>query len=104
MYTVEDRDKLFNALNRQILALTARMKERTVPGLDQGLVMELLRAGCNCPAFNERQKFALICNSEEPPLWPIVLPNLVHFWPFDTLAKSVHISEQHLLVRSLKLR
>lgn len=100
---MEDRDKLFNALNRQILALTARMKEKTVPGLDQRLVMELLRAGCNCPGFNERQKFTLVCNSEEPPLWPIVFPDLVHYWPFDALAKSIDVSEQHLMVRWLEI-
>ncbi|KAL1970334.1 hypothetical protein VTN77DRAFT_5494 [Rasamsonia byssochlamydoides] len=103
MYTVADRDNLFQAINRQILALTARIAKEKVIGLDHKLVNDLLRAGCSCPAFNERQKFTLICNSEALPPEPILFPSLKMFWPFDTLVKRPNATEQEVMVGHVSL-
>ncbi|KAL1982479.1 hypothetical protein VTN96DRAFT_1270 [Rasamsonia emersonii] len=97
MYTVADRDALFQAINRQILALTARIAKEKVIGLDHKLVNDLLRAGSSCPAFNERQKFTLLCNSEALPPQPILFPNLRLYWPFDTLVKRPNATEHEIM-------
>lgn len=103
MYTVADRDNLFQAINRQILALTARIAKEKVIGLDHKLVNDLLRAGSSCPAFNERMKFTLLCNSEALPPQPILFPNLRLYWPFDMLVKRPNATEHEVMVRRLPL-
>lgn len=89
---------LFTALNRQVLALTARMKAENIIGLNTPLLLELIRAGCACPAFNERQRFTLIVNAELKPPEPILL---MKFWPFDTLCRRPDASASEIIVRVL---
>ncbi|KAE8150014.1 hypothetical protein BDV25DRAFT_140208 [Aspergillus avenaceus] len=86
MYTVDNRNQLFEMTNRQIMALVARMKKSNTVGLDQRLLKNLLYAGLNCPAFNERQKYTLCTNTEEVneiSKFPII----GKWFPFDTLVK-----------------
>jgi hypothetical protein len=99
LYTVADRDNLYQALNRQIVALTARIAKEKVVGLDQRLVYELLQAGLNCPAFNERQKFALLCNSEMRLPKKLLYPELKGLWPFDTLVMRPDADEEQVMVQ-----
>jgi hypothetical protein len=98
MFTVEDRDNLYQAVKDQMMALTHTVNNKQVIGLDEKLVMNLLRAGCLCPAFNERMKFSIICASEQRPLKPISVPSLMHYWPFDTLMKHDDTSEGTMMV------
>jgi hypothetical protein len=95
MFTVEDRDMLFHGINRQVLALTARMKAENVIGLNHTLLLELVQAGCSCPAFNERQRFTLIVNAELKPPEPVLLKK---FWPFDTLGKRADATDAEVMV------
>lgn len=98
MYTVVDRDELYQAAIQQILELSKKVKQRRIIGLNESLLVDLLRAGVKCPAFNERQKFCLIAAAEMPAFSPIVHRNHFEFWPFDCLAKSNSASEYDVMV------
>ncbi|KAF9884756.1 hypothetical protein FE257_001246 [Aspergillus nanangensis] len=84
LYTVEDRNQLFELTNRHILSLVARIQRSNTIGLDQRLLRRVLYAGLNCPAFNDRQKYTLCVNSED--MSEIVkFPDFGKWFPFDTL-------------------
>ncbi|GAM39795.1 hypothetical protein TCE0_034r11626 [Talaromyces pinophilus] len=97
MYTVADRDELYQAAIQQILELSEKVKQRRIIGLNESLLVDLLRAGVKCPAFNERQKFCLIAAAEMPAFSPIVHRNHFEFWPFDCLVKSNSASEYDVM-------
>jgi hypothetical protein len=98
MYTVADRDELYQATIQQVLELCEKVKQRRIIGLNESLLVDLLRAGFKCPAFNERQKFCLIAAAEMPAFSPIVHRNHFEFWPFDCLAKGNSASEYDVMV------
>lgn len=84
--------------NRQIKSLAFRLKNTKTIGLDQRLLRDLLYAGLNCPAFNERQKFTLCVNSED--ISEIIkFPDMGKWFPFDALVKMPKFDEDALLVR-----
>ncbi|KAH8431598.1 uncharacterized protein LDX57_009256 [Aspergillus melleus] len=86
LYTVHERNQLFELINRHILSLVSRMKRANTIGLDNRLLRELLYAGLNCPAFNERQKYTLCINSED--MSEIVrFPEAGKWHPFDSLVR-----------------
>ncbi|GFF89273.1 hypothetical protein IFM53868_05780 [Aspergillus udagawae] len=97
LYTVHDRNQLFELANRHILSLVARVKRSNTVGLDQRLLRELLYAGLNCPAFNERQKYTLCVNSEDT-TEILKFPDMGKWFPFDTLVKLPQTEECTLLV------
>ncbi|PWY90511.1 hypothetical protein BO94DRAFT_593355 [Aspergillus sclerotioniger CBS 115572] len=84
LYTVHDRNQLFELANRHIISLVSRMKKSNTVGLDQRLLRELLHAGLSCPAFNERQKYTLCVNSDDESEI-IKIPDTSKWFPFDTL-------------------
>ncbi|KAL2002229.1 hypothetical protein VTN02DRAFT_376 [Thermoascus thermophilus] len=86
LYTIDDRNMLFEAVNRQLKALVARVRKSNTMGLDQKLLYDLLQAGLNCPAFNERQKFTLSVNTEDI-LEMLKFPDVGKYFPFDTLVR-----------------
>ncbi|RAL10998.1 uncharacterized protein BO97DRAFT_310447, partial [Aspergillus homomorphus CBS 101889] len=92
LYTVHDRNLLFVLVRRQIIALFARMKKTNTVGLDQRLLNDLLRAGLECPGFNERQRFCL-CFHAESPLELHKISYLSKWFPFDTLANMPNLDE-----------
>ncbi|KAA8643444.1 hypothetical protein EYZ11_008422 [Aspergillus tanneri] len=86
LYTVDERNQLFDMTNRHIMSLVSRIKRSNTVGLDQRLLRDLLYAGLNCPAFNERQKYTLCVNSED--MREILrFSDLDKWFPFDTLVK-----------------
>ncbi|PLB49208.1 hypothetical protein P170DRAFT_313766, partial [Aspergillus steynii IBT 23096] len=86
LYTVHERNQLFELVNRHILSLVSRMKKTNTIGLDHRLLRELLYAGLNCPAFNERQKYTLCVNSED--MSEIIrFPEAGKWHPFDSLVR-----------------
>lgn len=103
MYTVEDRESLFQATLRQILELSEKAKQRRFIGLNEALLRDLLRAGLSCPAFNERQKICLFAASELPPLQPIDHHEPFEFWPFDCLVKQPKANDYEVMVRNTAL-
>ncbi|KAL4936741.1 hypothetical protein BDV06DRAFT_233056 [Aspergillus oleicola] len=92
MYTVHDRNQLFELANRHIKCLVERMQKTNTVGLDQKLLHDLLQAGLKCPAFNERQKYTLCINSEISTEIN-KLPELSKWFPFDTLARMSNFQE-----------
>lgn len=98
MYTVADRDELYQAAIQQVLELCEKAIQLRIIGLNESLLVDLLRAGVKCSAFNERQKFCLIAAAEMPAFLPIVHRNHFEFWPFDCLAKNSSASEYEVMV------
>lgn len=97
LYTVHDRSSLFDLANRHIKSLAYRLKATKTIGIDWRLLRDLLHAGLNCPAFNERQKFTLCVNSGD--VSEIVkFPDMAKWFPFDTLVKMPQFDEDNLLV------
>lgn len=97
LYTVHDRNTLFEMANRHIKSLVFRLKITKTIGLDQRLLRELLYAGLNCPTFNERQKFTLCVNSED--ISEILkFPGMGKWFPFDALVRMPNTDENTLLV------
>ncbi|KAH1602698.1 hypothetical protein KXX44_003524 [Aspergillus fumigatus] len=99
LYTVHDRNQLFELVSRHILSLVARVKRSNTVGLDQRLLRELLYAGLNCPAFNERQKYTLCVNSEDT-TEILKFPDMGKWFPFDTLVKLPKSEESTLLAHT----
>ncbi|KAL2842218.1 hypothetical protein BJY01DRAFT_256788 [Aspergillus pseudoustus] len=101
LYTVHDRNQLFELANRHIMSLVSRVKRVNTVGLDQKLLHDLLQAGLRCPAFNERQKYTLCINSE---ITSEInkFPEIGKWFPFDSLARMPNFSEElHLYYASL---
>ncbi|RDW72624.1 uncharacterized protein DSM5745_07796 [Aspergillus mulundensis] len=86
LYTVQDRNRIFDLSNRHILSLSSRIHQKTV-GLSRKLLQELLHAGLKCPAFNERQKYTLCVNSGIE-LEINKLSDMAKWFPFDTLSNK----------------
>ncbi|GKZ19273.1 hypothetical protein AbraIFM66951_011415 [Aspergillus brasiliensis] len=84
MYTVHDRNQLFELTNRHIRSLVSRMEKSKTVGLDQRLLRELLYAGLNCPGFNERQKYTLCIHAGEDSKI-LKMGDMSKWFPFDTL-------------------
>ncbi|RHZ55931.1 uncharacterized protein CDV56_106257 [Aspergillus thermomutatus] len=103
LYTVHARNQLFELVNRHIISLVARVKRSNTVGLDQRLLRELLYAGLNCPAFNERQKYTLCVNSEDT-TEILKFPDMGKWFPFDTLVKLPKIEENTLLTDRLSIQ
>ncbi|KAL3449285.1 hypothetical protein BJX65DRAFT_317071 [Aspergillus insuetus] len=93
LYTVHDRNQLFELANRHIKSLVARIKRYNTVGLDQKLLHDLLQAGLKCPAFNERQKYTLCINSEISSEIN-KSPEIGKWFPFDSLVKMPNFPEE----------
>lgn len=78
-------------------ALVARVKRARTMGLDYRLVRDLLYAGLNCPAFNERMKFTLAIHSENT-IEMFKFPDSGKYFPFDTLVRMPSFDEPTLMV------
>ncbi|KAI9370654.1 hypothetical protein BJX61DRAFT_544399 [Aspergillus egyptiacus] len=101
LYTVHDRNQLFELANRHIQSLVSRIKRVNTVGLDQKLLHDLLQAGLKCPAFNERQKYTLCINSEITNEI-MKFPELGKWFPFDTLVKMPNFHDDiHMYFASL---
>lgn len=96
---MHDRNQLFELVNRHIQSLVSRIQRVNTVGLDQKLLNDLLQAGLNCPAFNERQKYTLCINSEISSEI-IRLPETSKWFPFDSLARKPNFNEDIYTVRA----
>ncbi|KAJ5180041.1 Nucleotide-binding alpha-beta plait [Penicillium capsulatum] len=85
MYTVQERNKIFQALRFMLEALVARIANENVVGLDRRLVSELVRVGLQCPAFNPRMKFCLAHIGNELQVLQRMSEVWLTYFPFDTL-------------------
>ncbi|GAB1197124.1 hypothetical protein APSETT444_006414 [Aspergillus pseudonomiae] len=96
LYTVDDRNQLFDLTKRHLISLASRIDRTQTMGLDQNLLRDLLYAGFNCPAFNERQKYTLCVNSN---LAPEIarFPDISKWFPFDTLVQLPDFNKDTIL-------
>ncbi|OJJ43106.1 hypothetical protein ASPZODRAFT_75128 [Penicilliopsis zonata CBS 506.65] len=96
MYTVGDRNLLFELTSRQIKTLASRVKNSKTVGLDQRLLRDLLHAGLRCPSFNERMKYTLCFYSED--IREITRFSEAGKWfPFDTLVRMPGFNEATMM-------
>ncbi|KAL2830226.1 hypothetical protein BDW59DRAFT_177991 [Aspergillus cavernicola] len=101
LYTVHDRNQLFELANRHIQSLVSRIKRVNTVGLDQKLLNDLLQAGLKCPAFNERQKYTL-CIHSEISSEIIKFSEIGKWFPFDTLVRMPNFHDEiHMYFVSL---
>ncbi|KAJ5305750.1 hypothetical protein N7508_004765 [Penicillium antarcticum] len=86
MYTVHDRNQLFELLKQMVdnLRATSQKETRTV-GLDERLLRELTWCGILCPGFNPRQKYNIASKSQLPEFEHILDHDWCQYFPFDTL-------------------
>ncbi|KAJ5742758.1 uncharacterized protein N7511_011159 [Penicillium nucicola] len=86
MYTVHDRNQIFEVLKQMINNLRmATRKDLPTVGLDIRLLRELTWAGVLCPGLNPRQKYNIAYKSELPELEKILDHDWCNYFPFDTL-------------------
>lgn len=65
IYTLEQRDYIFNALLQATDILKRHIKHgKSMPNLDSDLLKSLVRVGVNCAGFTDIQKYELIKTAE----------------------------------------
>ncbi|PLB33505.1 uncharacterized protein BDW47DRAFT_121172 [Aspergillus candidus] len=96
LYSVHERNELFTLTNRHMVSLVSRIKRINTMGLDERLIRDLLFAGLNCPAFNDRQKYTLCINAQDIGD-SVKFPDISRWFPFDTLAKKPTKDENCLM-------
>jgi hypothetical protein len=87
LYTLSDRNLLFNTYMKQMNVLVDKVDSNDTKGLDQNLLRDFIFAGMNCPGFGERQKHELVTAAG---LWGggIEISPLGCFWPFDLVSRK----------------
>ncbi|KAI9845614.1 MAG: hypothetical protein M1838_001674 [Thelocarpon superellum] len=86
LITLELRDQMFWAAERLTTILMNQMR-KGVPGLEQGLLFELVGAVVKTPGFSEAQKYR-VCVSAGMSGREFGLAPYAHAWPFATLTKK----------------
>lgn len=85
LYTLGARDLLFDTYMCQLRVLVAvRIDRSATVGLTDQLLRDLVDAGMKCPAFGERQRFA-IANQAQPWIGYSQLSPFSSSWPFEVL-------------------
>lgn len=97
---MKDRDCVYSCLKRQLVVLVVRAdpmrQERREVGLDNKLLMDLIFAGMNCPAFSLRQKHDIVMTSEGPGCG-VYLSQFAKCWPFQCLTPdSTKLTDQDI--------
>ncbi|CAG8413976.1 unnamed protein product [Penicillium salamii] len=86
MYTVYQRNQLFQLLCQMIDILIDRMHQNNTVGLDHRLLLELTRTGISCPGFNPRQKWTVAYHSQDRNMMRTVSQDWCITFPFDCLS------------------
>lgn len=97
---MKERDCVYSCLKRQLQVLVVRAdpmkQERREVGLDNKLLMDLIFAGMNCPAFSLRQKYDIVVTSEGLGSG-VYLSQYAKCWPFQCLApESAALTDQDI--------
>ncbi len=92
MYTLDDRHRLFRALELQIQALICQLRRGGAPGLSWELLTELVYAGLNAPGFSEPHRAELAATANSVGI-PVRLSPLAAFWPFEVLGRKKGVEE-----------
>lgn len=102
MYTVHQRNQVFETLFKMVVVLVNRLDEvKNVVGLDARLLNEMVKAGLRCPAFNPRMKYRLAEAGRDTATLQRMLPGYVECFPFDTLTCLMPFDEAALEVGAL---
>ncbi|CAG7943006.1 unnamed protein product [Penicillium salamii] len=86
LYTIYQRNQLFQLLCQMIDILIDRMHQNNTVGLDHRLLLELTRTGINCPGFNPRQKWTVAYHSQDRNIMRTVSQDWCITFPFDCLS------------------
>ncbi|MCJ1390316.1 hypothetical protein MMC18_003174 [Xylographa bjoerkii] len=87
LYTLFQRDQLFNATLKMLRALMATVSPTSSFGLTSELLMDLLYAGLNAPGFSEKQKWEL-CQVADWAAKAVAISPLTRGWPWLVLARK----------------
>lgn len=100
MYTVNSRDDIFEKTIGLVKLLTNQLRRSPdvwIPHLHESLLIDLLYAGLNVPAFGEYQRMRLREAAGEVGDRVSMSPLLV-YWPFEVLCRKSGIEEDYLAV------
>ncbi|KAL8837859.1 MAG: hypothetical protein Q9170_002377 [Blastenia crenularia] len=97
-YTMKTRDEIFRQTVNLITLLGNQLRrghEAWIPHLSETLLLELLYAGLNAPAFGEYQRLQLRqaagAAGDKIPMSPLVV-----YWPFEVLARKAGMEEDYV--------
>ncbi|MCJ1386533.1 hypothetical protein MMC17_009659 [Xylographa soralifera] len=87
LYTLFQRDQLFNAILKMLRTLMATVSPTSSFGLTSDLLTDLLYAGLNAPGFSEKQKWDL-CQVADWAAKTVAISPLTKGWPWLVLARK----------------
>ncbi|MCJ1288080.1 hypothetical protein MMC26_007433 [Xylographa opegraphella] len=87
LYTLFQRDQLFNATLKMLRSLMASVSPTSPFGLTSELLTDLLYAGLNAPGFSEKQKWDL-CQVADWAAKAVAISPLTRGWPWLVLARK----------------
>ncbi|KAL8871674.1 MAG: hypothetical protein Q9174_002544 [Haloplaca sp. 1 TL-2023] len=94
-YTLKTRDEIFRQ-SMKLIELLAKSLGRQYsdmqPHLTESLLVELVYAALNAPAFSEQQRWQL-CQAAGPVVPSIRMSELAQYWPFEVLGRKAGMDE-----------
>ena len=85
LYTLNDRQMLFDAYIGQLAVLVFKVAEEQTVGLNNKLLGDFVRAGLKCPGFGPRMKAAIVDVANHCPA-DCHLTVLASAWPFEVIS------------------
>ena len=97
MYTIRNRNSLFETYTTQLGILTRKVYAGQTKGLDHNLLFDFVYAGLNCHGFGERQKYTLLryANLTEK---DVKMSKFCRSWPFDIVGKKFGMDDENVEV------
>ena len=92
LFTLKDRQMLFDAYIGQLVILVGKVGEQKTVGLDYKLLCEFVRAGLKCPGFGPRMKAAIKDVAGKPPP-DCYVSDLAFAWPFEVISPKQEADE-----------
>lgn len=103
LYTIRSRDEIFKqtlSLIRLLLNQLRRGPDTWIPHLHESLLIDLLYAGLNVPAFGEYQRLQLREAAGDVGD-KIRMSPLVPYWPFEVLCRKAGFEEDYVTVSGM---
>lgn len=97
MYTVQDRNKIFEATIRQIELLVNRYHHKGFEHVfNAKLMSSLVDAGLRAPGFSEQQRAQIIDATQGLVAINTFVTPLAVWWPFQTLRCRDYVSQERV--------
>ena len=97
LYTVGDRNALFNTYINQFDILCWKLREDRVVGIDYKLLQDFVTAGMMCPGFGQRQKAQIQLLAQAMGVTQMICLPAMN-WPFDMIAWERGLDNEYLNV------